>query len=43
MEGSVLRGGSGHVAVSAVSWAVSEDVEEARVWKEGRDGAGSWV
>lgn len=37
MEGNILRGGSSHVAISAIRWAVSgdsgsRDVEGVRGW-----------
>lgn len=38
--GHILRGGSSHVAVSAISWQC-QGTQEARTWKEGRDGVGS--
>lgn len=39
MEGSILRGGSSHVAISAISW-LCRGTQQARMWKEGGDRVG---
>lgn len=36
---SILRGGSSHVAISAISW-LCHGTQQARMWKEGGDRVG---